>query len=542
MTLATSQPPSMFDLSFPDTPPLRDNLITPRPYQVEAIENVRRELGRVRSTAIFHPTGLGKTVTMSSIARKVAEKADGRTLILAHRRELIEQTASMLDKVGLSVGIEMADSYARSAYEPHAVVATVQTLQRQRLKQWPENYFRLVMVDEAHHATAGTYRNILEYFHSAKVLGVTATPDRADEENICSVFQSIAHEMTLWEAMTAPEPGPYLSRLSIVQCNVDINLGDIRTTGGDYNLADLEEKIRPLIDTLANAIRQEVGDRPTLVFTPDVGSATAMSSALQSLGLKADWVSGDDNDRDGKISRYKTGEIQVLCNCALLTEGFDHPPTAAIVLCRPTKSRSLYAQMVGRGTRLAPGKLDCLVVDFNYLTTKHDLVRPADLFERSTGFDDLADIAKELIRLGEQQDLLEIVAKAKAKQKERQRLRVQANERKIQYRRVQYDPLSIADALGLGYVARALEGPVVKPATSKQLAYLSTFGVAAGAISQGLAGRMIDDLAKRRHYGLATPKQVSWLIAKGVDPVDARNMTKSQATTALDELFRRVTG
>jgi len=542
MTLATSQPPSMFDLSFPDTPPLRDNLITPRPYQVEAIENVRRELGRVRSTAIFHPTGLGKTVTMSSIARKVAEKANGRTLILAHRRELIEQTASMLDKVGLSVGIEMADSYARSAYEPHAVVATVQTLQRQRLKQWPENYFRLVMVDEAHHATAGTYRNILEYFHSAKVLGVTATPDRADEENICSVFQSIAHEMTLWEAMTAPEPGPYLSRLSIVQCNVDINLGDIRTTGGDYNLADLEEKIRPLIDTLANAIRQEVGDRPTLVFTPDVGSATAMSSALQSLGLKADWVSGDDNDRDGKISRYKTGEIQVLCNCALLTEGFDHPPTAAIVLCRPTKSRSLYAQMVGRGTRLAPGKLDCLVVDFNYLTTKHDLVRPADLFERSTGFDDLADIAKELIRLGEQQDLLEIVAKAKAKQKERQRLRVQANERKIQYRRVQYDPLSIADALGLGYVARALEGPVVKPATSKQLAYLSTFGVAAGAISQGLAGRMIDDLAKRRHYGLATPKQVSWLIAKGVDPVDARNMTKSQATTALDELFRRVTG
>ena len=542
MTLATSQPPSMFDLSFPDTPPLRDNLITPRPYQVEAIENVRRELGRVRSTAIFHPTGLGKTVTMSSIARKVAEKANGRTLILAHRRELIEQTASMLDKVGLSVGIEMADSYARSAYEPHAVVATVQTLQRQRLKQWPENYFRLVMVDEAHHATAGTYRNILEYFHSAKVLGVTATPDRADEENICSVFQSIAHEMTLWEAMTAPEPGPYLSRLSIVQCNVDINLGDIRTTGGDYNLADLEEKIRPLIDTLANAIRQEVGDRPTLVFTPDVGSATAMSSALQSLGLKADWVSGDDNDRDGKISRYKTGEIQVLCNCALLTEGFDHPPTAAIVLCRPTKSRSLYAQMVGRGTRLAPGKLDCLVVDFNYLTTKHDLVRPADLFERSTGFDDLADIAKELIRLGEQQDLLEIVAKAKAKQKERQRLRVQANERKIQYRRVQYDPLSIADALGLGYVARAMEGPVVKPATSKQLAYLSTFGVAAGAISQGLAGRMIDDLAKRRHYGLATPKQVSWLIAKGVDPVDARNMTKSQATTALDELFRRVTG
>ena len=542
MTLATSQPPSMFDLSFPDTPPLRDNLITPRPYQVEAIENVRRELGRVRSTAIFHPTGLGKTVTMSSIARKVAEKANGRTLILAHRRELIEQTASMLDKVGLSVGIEMADSYARSAYEPHAVVATVQTLQRQRLKQWPENYFRLVMVDEAHHATAGTYRNILEYFHSAKVLGVTATPDRADEENICSVFQSIAHEMTLWEAMTAPEPGPYLSRLSIVQCNVDINLGDIRTTGGDYNLADLEEKIRPLIDTLANAIRQEVGDRPTLVFTPDVGSATAMSSALQSLGLKADWVSGDDNDRDGKISRYKTGEIQVLCNCALLTEGFDHPPTAAIVLCRPTKSRSLYAQMVGRGTRLAPGKSDCLVVDFNYLTTKHDLVRPADLFERSTGFDDLADIAKEMIRLGEQQDLLEIVAKAKAKQKERQRLRVQANERKIQYRRVQYDPLSIADALGLGYVARALEGPVVKPATSKQLAYLSTFGVAAGAISQGLAGRMIDDLAKRRHYGLATPKQVSWLIAKGVDPVDARNMTKSQATTALDELFRRVTG
>ena len=353
-----------------------------------------------------------------------------------------------------------------------------------------------------------------------------------------NVFHSVAHEMTLWEAMTAPEPGPYLTRLSIVQCNVDIDLAGIRTTGGDYNQADLEERIRPLIDTLANAIRQEVGERLTLVFTPDVGSATAMATALQSLGMKADWVSGDDKDRDGKIGRYKSGETQVLCNCALLTEGFDHPPTAAIVLCRPTKSRSLYAQMVGRGTRLAPGKADCLVVDFNFLTAKHDLVRPADLFERLTGFDEMADIAKELIKQGVQQDLLEIVAKAKETAKTRQVLRVQANERSIKYRRVQYDPLSIADALGLGYVARAMEGPITRPATDKQLNYLSTFGVNAGAISQGLAGRMIDDLAKRRHYGLATPKQVSWLIAKGVDPVDARAMTKAQATTALDQLFR----
>ena len=538
MTLATQSTP-MFDLdATPETPPLRENLITPRPYQVEAIEAVRRELGRQRSTLIVHPTGLGKTVTMSSIARKVAEKANGRTLVIAHRRELIEQTASMLDKTGLTVGIEMADSYARSMCEPHVVVATVQTLQKKRMESWPTNYFKLVMVDEAHHATAGTYRNVLDYFAHAKVLGVTATPDRADEERIMNVFHSVAHEMTLWEAMTAPHPGPYLTRLSIVQCNVDIDLAGIRTTGGDYNQADLEERIRPLIDTLANAIRQEVGERPTLVFTPDVGSATAMATALQSLGMKADWVSGDDKDRDGKIGRYKSGETQVLCNCALLTEGFDHPPTAAIVLCRPTKSRSLYAQMVGRGTRLAPGKADCLVVDFNFLTAKHDLVRPADLFERLTGFDEMADIAKELIKQGVQQDLLEIVAKAKETAKTRQVLRVQANERSIKYRRVQYDPLSIADALGLGYVARAMEGPITRPATDKQLNYLSTFGVNAGAISQGLAGRMIDDLAKRRHYGLATPKQVSWLIAKGVDPVDARAMTKAQATTALDQLFR----
>ena len=199
------------------------------------------------------------------------------------------------------------------------------------------------------------------------------------------MFGSIAYEMSLFEAMTAPSPGPYLCRLMIDRCETEIDLRMLKTTRGDFSAADLEEVIMPLVETLANAIRSRIGDRRTIVFTPDCGSAAAMATALESLGLSADYVWGDSPDRAEKVAAFKSGHTQVMVNCMLFTEGFDCPETAAIVLCRPTKSRSLYAQMVGRGTRNAAGKTDCLLVDFAWLTLSKDLVRPADLFDRPTG-------------------------------------------------------------------------------------------------------------------------------------------------------------
>lgn len=516
-------------------PELGADTITARPYQLEAIEATRRELKTHRSTCVIHPTGLGKTVLFSKIARLTVEKGN-RALILAHRGELIEQAADTLERVGILAGIEKAETYARSAFEPDVVVGTVQSFQRDRLASWPSDHFRLVIVDEAHHATATTYQKILNYFHAAKVLGVTATPDRADEDEIADVFESIAHEITIWDAMTAPPPGPYLCRLKFVQCDLEIDLRDIRTTGGDYNLGDLEKLIRPLIDKLANAIRQEAGDRPTIIFTPDVGSAQAMATALQTMNLTADWISGESQDRKAKINKYKDGETQYLCNCNLLTEGFDAPKTAAIALCRPTQSRNLYSQMVGRGTR--PAKPDCLLIDFNYLTKKHDLVRPADLFDSMDTSDETAQIFNELLKERKGQDLVDVVEKARATQQERQVLRVQAHQREVKYRKVSYDPLSAADTLGIP--VRGVVNAVNDPPSPKQCDLLKKFGVEnPESLSRRRASRMIDVLLERRRKGLATMKQVSWAINKGVNPTVARAMSFDEAHAYLDTVFRK---
>lgn len=508
-----------------------------RPYQADAYQAIRREFAAgKRSTCVIMATGLGKTALFAKAARGTVVK-DGKVLVLAHRGELIEQAANTLERVGIIPGIEKAGSYARAAFDPDVVVATVQTMQRDRLESWPSDHFRLVIVDEAHHATATSYQKILSHFDTARVLGVTATPDRADDDSIADVFDSIAYEMNIWDGMTASEPGPYLCRLKFVQCDVEIDLRDIRTTAGDFNLADLEARIAPMIDTLANAIRQEIDDRKTLIFTPDVGSAMAMATALQSMGLNADWVAGSSLDRDEKIKRYKDGKTQILANCNLLTEGFDAPGTSAIVLCRPTKSRPLYAQQVGRGTRLAPGKSDCLLVDFNYLTAEHELVRPADLFD-SMGTDaETLKIVNEMVKEKKGLDLVDVVEQARATQEERQILRVQAREREVKYRRVSYDPLAAADTLGIPN-----RGPVSathNPPTPKQAEVLKKFGVEnAESLSKRRASGMIDVLIARSKQGLATMKQVSWLISKGVEPAAARSMNFEEASASLDQFFR----
>lgn len=520
-------------------PELGTNTLTPRPYQVEALGAARRELARNRSTVVIMATGLGKTVLFASAARMCAEKG-GRTLILAHRGELVTQAANTLERVGLEPGIEMADSQARSLFEPDAVVASVQTLsQRKRLQTWEPDYFRLIVVDECHHATATTYQRILNHFRAAKVLGVTATPDRADGDEIAKVFDTVAYEMSIWEGMTAPAPGPYLCRLQIVRCETPVDLRGIRTTGGDFNAGDLEERIGPLVETLANATKDKIGSRQTIVFTPDCGSAAAMATALQSLGLTADYVWGDSPDREEKVNRYKRGETQVLVNCMLFTEGFDAPATSAIVLCRPTKSRSLYSQMVGRGTRLSPGKQNCLLVDFAWLTDSMDLVRPADLFDRTDRSDEEAEVLGELIaNAPEGVDVIEATEKAKEEASRRQVVRVKAREREVKARWVSYDPLAMADTLGIP--TRGPLNATHDPATPGQVQTLAKFGVEkAERISRRRAAKLLDVMIDRRKRNLATPKQLSWLIRKGVEPAEARAMSFQEASARLAQLFNK---
>lgn len=521
---------------------LGPDTIQARPYQEEAADAARNELrkpGR-RATAIILPTGVGKTVAFAKICRMAALKGR-RSLVLAHRKELIEQAAKMIERVGVLPGIERAESRARSLHEPWTVVGTTQTMRGARLRTWEPDHFGLIVVDEAHHATAKSYQTIFNHFTGAKLVGVTATPDRADESEILDTFESVAYEMSIWQAMTATPPGPWLCRLKFVQCDVQIDLRDIRTTAGDYNLGELEAAIGPLVEQLANAIRQEIGTRPTLVFCPDVGSSMAMATALQSMGITAEWVSGDDKHRDHKIEGYKRGEYQVLVNCNLLTEGFDAPHTAAVVLCRPTKSRALYSQMVGRGTRLKTGMEheDCLLVDFAYLTDKMDLVRPADLFDRSDRDDEEGELLAEIVgkAAAEQQafDLLEAVEKARAEHRERQVLRIKAQAKEIKYRRIAYDPLSMAASLGV--TMRQGSAATHSPATEGQIRTLHKFRmVGVENLSKRQAGRLLDVVIARARENKGSPAQVAYCIALGEDPAVARSLGRKEISERIDAL------
>ncbi|CAB4131266.1 SSL2 DNA or RNA helicases of superfamily II [uncultured Caudovirales phage] len=508
-----------------------------RPYQTEAIDAIRtRFVEGDKSTLLILPTGCGKTVTFGMIARRMVEK-QRKVLILAHRAELIDQAVSKLDTLGVEAAVEMGERRARSIIEPDVVVATVQTMQRKRLELWKRDHFDLIITDEAHHATAATYQRIYKHFGGTRHLGVTATADRADDDNLGGVFESVAYELSLWDAMTAPDPGPYLSRLKFCQCDVDIDLRDIRTTGGDFNMGDVEARIKPLIETLANSVKQEIGNRRTLIFTPDVGSAQAMASALESLGLKFTWTSGDDSLRADKIKALQKGDIQGLVNCALLTEGFDCPAISAVVLCRPTKSRSLYAQMVGRGTRLAPNKSDCLIVDFNYLTSKHDLVKPVDLFDTSNTNPEVLALANKKTEKAKGVDLLKAIEDAQAEHRQREALKIKAREREIRYRKRAYDPLDYFQAMEIPVRGRLAMD--VTPATQAQkiaLGNMTKGRLNVDALTKTQASTLMGTLIPRMNAGLASEPQVHFLISLGMDAREARGLTRGEASEAINRL------
>lgn len=489
-----------------------------RPYQQQARDRIHAEwdTGHTRTLLVL-PTGTGKTIVFASVAADQVRAGD-RVLILAHRGELLEQAADKLQRsTGLVSAVEKAESTCLDSWF-RVVVGSVQTLQRTaRLERFPQDYFGTIIIDEAHHAITDGYRRILDYFSGAKVLGVTATPDRGDMRNLGEVFDSLAFEYKLTDAIKEG----YLCKIMAQTIPLQLDITSVTMSGGDYAVGDLGTALDPYLEQIAAEMAQRCKGRKTVVFLPLIKTSQKFRDLLNAYGFRAAEVNGQSDDRRQLLADFDAGKYNVLCNSMLLTEGWDCPSVDCVVVLRPTKVRSLYSQMVGRGTRLSPGKTDLLLLDFLWMTDKHELCRPADLVceDRTVA----RQMTEHLAETGCPEDIEEAAAQASedvvaqreealAKQLEEQRRKKAKLVDPLQYE------MSIQAEDLAGYVPAF--GWEAGPPSEQQTAALEKLGILPDAVeSAGQAALLLDRLNKRRDEGLTTPKQIRCLEKYGFQHV-----------------------
>lgn len=354
---------------------MRKMLVIDRQYQLDSINAVDAGFERFDRLLGVAPTGAGKTIMFSMLADRW-QKCGERTMIIAHREELIEQAIAKLHKAtGIFADKEKAESFARMTSP--VVVASIQTLNR-RVARWPRDHFSKIIIDECHHVLSPMYQRPLSQF-SAKVLGVTATPDRGDKRNLGEYFQDIAFEIGLFDLINQG----FLSRIKLKSIPLEIDLSAVGQKAGDFDQSELGNALEPYLDQIAAAIRSEAAFRKTLAFLPLIATSQKFVVACKNAGLAACHVDGESPDRADTLGRFARGEFDVLSNAMLLTEGYDDPSIDCVVVLRPTRSRPLYAQMVGRGTRIHECKEDLLLLDFLWNHKKHAICRPANLIAKS---------------------------------------------------------------------------------------------------------------------------------------------------------------
>lgn len=495
-----------------------NNKLPLRPYQQRAKEQIHTEWeqGRLRTLLVL-PTGTGKTIVFAAVAEDQVRAGD-RVLILAHRGELLEQAADKLQKsTGLGCAVEKAEQSCLASWY-RVAVGSVQSLQRpQRLEKFPHSYFSTIIIDEAHHAVTDGYRRILDWFPAAKVLGVTATPDRGDLRNLGEVFDSLAYEYKLTDAIR----DGFLCRIMAQTIPLKLDISTVGMSGGDYAVGELGSALDPYLDQIAAEMAHYCKDRKTVVFLPLIKTSQKFRDTLNRHGFTAAEVNGQSADRAQVLADFDAGAYNVLCNSMLLTEGWDCPSVDCVVVLRPTKVRSLYSQMVGRGTRLFKGKKDLLLLDFLWLTDRHELCRPADLVCEDHAVaqqmtDNLAAAAcPEDVEEAAKQAAEDVVAQreeALAKQLEEQR-----RKRARLVDPLQYEMSIQAEDLA-GYVPAF--GWEAGPPSAEQTAALEKQGIRPDAVeSAGKASLLLDRLNKRRDEGLTTPKQIRCLEKYGFQHV-----------------------
>jgi superfamily II DNA or RNA helicase len=533
-----------------------------RNYQKECSDSVFVEWRDVCSTLAVMPTGTGKTVLFADVIRRSFPR---RAIVLAHREELIWQARDKIQKAtGMKCEVEMGQYKAHgdgNLFGRAAVV--VSSIQTQcsggdglgRMGKFDPTQFGVLIIDEAHHAASPSYRRVIDYYRSnpkLKVLGVTATPDRADERALGQIFESVAYDYEILDAINDGWLVPIEQQMVNIQ---GLDFSSIRTTAGDLNGADLAAVMESEknLQGIASSSIEIIGSKRAIVFTSSVKHAETLAEILnRHRSGMASWVCGktDKDDRRKTLSDFASGKVQVVCNCGVLTEGFDDPGVEVVIMGRPTKSRSLYSQMVGRSTRPLPGIVDgpetpeerrtaiaeskkpsCLVVDFVGNSGKHKLVTSADILGGKVSDEAISNAIAKARKAGKPvriSDMLEDEEKAIEQRKleeaaKRARLTARAT-----FNTTSVDPFDV------------LQLQPVKPRgwddgkilTEKQRGLLAKQGIDPDSLPYSQAKQLIGAIIGRFDQKLCTFKQAKLLRKHGYDG----NMTMDEARRTIDAL------
>lgn len=523
-------------------------------YQEEAVAAIKASLSQHQSTLCVMATGLGKTVLFSSIAHGWA----GRVLVIAHREELISQARETLERAtGERVGTEKAEYRAGNE---RLVVASIQTMHR-RLESFSPDHWSLIIIDEAHRSTAATYVKVLKYFTSAKVLGVTATPDRSDEKALGKVFDDVAYVMDIEDGIDAGYLVPIRGKEVFVE---EVDLSNVATVNGDLAQGELDEEMVKGTESVVQKTYELSGSSQVIVFTPGVKSAHAMCERMNAIAPgKAIAIDGEteSTERRALVAGFKRGQYQFLFNCAVATEGFDAPATSVVAIARPTKSRQLYAQMCGRGTRVLPGVVDGIkgkdaaearrgaiaasvkpwatILDFVGNSGKHSLVGPVDILGGNYNEEEVK-LAKEKVAkekaAGETADVHKALKDARAELRALA-AKMQAAKAKVKAQVTEFDPFKLAGMRrdSEEYLSMRFGS---QPMSEKQRETLLRFGVKeadVNSMDRRAASKMLSQLMKRIDEGRASLKQLS-AIAKYYPVSD--KISFETAHRAMDHIAR----
>jgi len=538
-------------------------MIKLRDYQQNAVKSIYDSWRENDSCLVVMATGLGKTVVLSQVIDDSIRNNGGRWLVVAGRQEIVEQNFRTLSKVtGQDVAIEMAENrtYEFGFRKPKVISASVQTLiannnGRARMEKFNPNEFSGVIIDEAHHAVSRSYQQVIDYFNAGgtKVLGVTATPDRADEMALGKVFEHVAFEYDVVEGILNGWLVP------IKQCAVNVSSLDfsgVRTTAGDLNGAELsdiltyEENLHRMVYPTIEIAR----DRRCLIFAATVAHAERIAEIINrhSSGKAASVRAGTPKDERRDIfRRYANGDFQFLVNVGIATEGWDDPATDGrgvqmIAMMRPTKSRSLYSQMCGRGTRPLPGTIDGImdsgdrkksiansnkkaltVLDFVGNAGRHKLMHAGDILGGkwtdevvSRVYENAQKTEQEEIDLLLEMNMEEANLKREAEARRRSFVRVRAD-----YNLEEVSPFDF-----LGVVPKRVPGWFKgKPITDKQASLLRRNGVPnLQELNVAQASQLIDHIMSR-----PSDKQAQVLKRAGLDPNEFDRQSASDMITKL---------